>query len=199
MKKIIIFNTLLVLAMVITGIYYISLYDDISKNIVRLHVISNSNSEEDTEIKLLVRDKILDEVRDRIDKKSTRQEVLNSLEDMEKSANEYLKSQNIGYGAEISLGNTDIVRKEYNGIILPEGEYLAIRVVLGEGKGENWWCVAYPPLCFTENTTGEISSEGEKLLRGTMSDESYRLITSDIKYEFKILELAKKIVKALQK
>lgn len=198
MKKIIVFNVIAALVIIITGVYYISVYDDIAGNLIRLHVISNSNSKTDTDIKLMVRDNILASVRGIIDRNSTKQEVINALPEMERAANDFLDSKNIGYDAEIVLEETDIPRKEYNGIVLPKGNYRAIRVVLGEGKGENWWCVAYPPLCFTEETTGKISDSGDKILKNSMDYKSYRMITSDVKYELKIVEVAKKIINMIK-
>lgn len=199
MKKVIILNVIIVLALIITGVYYISIYDDVSENLIRLHVISNSNSEEDTEIKLKVRDNILDAVEEKITKNSTKQDIINALPEMEESANKFLDENNIGYDAKIKFENTEIPRKEYNGIVLPKGNYKSIRVMLGEGGGENWWCVAYPPLCFTEQTTGKISESGEKILRESMDYKSYRMITSDIKYELKIVEVAEKIIDIIKK
>ena len=73
---------------------------------------------------------------------------------MEESANKFLDENNIGYDAKIKFENTEIPRKEYNGIVLPKGNYKSIRVMLGEGGGENWWCVAYPPLCFVGEDNG---------------------------------------------
>lgn len=198
MKKIIVFNVIAALVIIITGVYYISVYDDIAGNLIRLHVISNSNSKTDTDIKLMVRDNILASVKGIIDRNSTKQEVINALPEMERAANDFLDSKNIGYDAEIVLEETDIPRKEYNGIVLPKGNYRAIRVVLGEGKGENWWCVAYPPLCFTEETTGKISDSGDKILKNSMDYKSYRMITSDVKYELKIVEVAKKIINMIK-
>ena len=194
MKKFTAVNVIIALSLIITGVYYISLYDNISENIIRLHVISNSNSQEDTQMKLKVRDNILDSVRGRISEDSGREEIISALPEIENTANEFLVNQGAGYGAKVMLGESEIPRKEYNGIVLPKGNYEAIRVVLGEGKGENWWCVAYPPLCFTEETSGEISEEGEAILKDSIDYRSYKMITSDIKYELKIVEVAEKII-----
>lgn len=194
MKKFMFFNIILSLIILINAVYYIAIYNDISKNVIRLHIIANSNSQNDTEIKFMVRDKILDNLKSSINTSSTKEDIINSLPQIEKIANEFLKQENIKYGAGVYYENTDIPRKEYNGISLPEGKYNAIRVVLGTGGGENWWCVAYPPLCFSENTCGEISQSGNELLKNSMNGTSYKIITSDIKYELKIVELAKKLL-----
>lgn len=198
MKKIITFNVIVFLVFVISIVYYISLYNDISKNLVRLHVISNSNSNEDIGVKFMVRDNILDDVREKINISSKREDVLKALPEFEKSANNLLEKAEVDYGAMVVYGETDIPRKEYNGIVLPAGDYKAIKVILGEGKGENWWCVAYPPLCFTESVMGGISKEGEEILKVSMDYNSYKMITSDVKYELKIIEIAKKVMNMIK-
>ena len=194
MKKI---ALLAALALFMTVVYYIGVYRDIERSVIRLHVISNSNSEEDTKIKLMVRDAILDDVRGRLTRDSGREDVIGAMPEMEQSANDFLEKIGADYRAHIKFEHADIPRKEYNGIVLPKGNYEAIRVVLGEGGGENWWCVAYPPLCFTEQTGGGVSPEGSRILQNSMSAESYRMITSDVKYELKIVEVAEKLLRAV--
>ena len=198
MKKIVVFNVIVFFMFVILMVYYISLYNDISKNLVRLHVISNSNSSEDIGVKFMVRDNILNNVREKINISSKREDVLKALPEFEKSANNLLKKTGVDYGARVVYGEADIPRKEYNGIVLPAGDYKAIKVILGEGKGENWWCVAYPPLCFTESVMGGISKEGEEILKVSMDYNSYKMITSDVKYELKIIEIAKKVMNMIK-
>lgn len=189
---------IVLLAVFITTVYYASAYEDIEKSVVRMHIIANSDSEEDVRIKLLVRNKILDDMRTELCREATREEVLAKIPELEKSASRALAELSAPYGVKISAERADIPRKEYNGLVLPAGNYTAIRVVLGAGAGENWWCVAYPPLCFTEAVSGGLSEEGEELLRGGLSGESYRIITSDIKYELKITEVAQKLLRAIK-
>ena len=85
--------------------------------------------------------------------------------------------------------------KEYKNIRLPEGIYDCIKVVLGEGKGENWWCIAYPPLCFTEEVFGEMSPDAKKQLTDTLSKETLDTIikNNDINFRFKIVEIIQKL------
>lgn len=198
MKKIIGINFIIILALIISGVYYISIYNNISENIIRLHVISNSNSKTDTNIKFGVRDNILDSIKGMLEKTPEKKDIISKIPKIELLANEYLKKTGAGYSAKVIFEDTKIPRKEYNGIVLPKGNYEAIRVILGNGEGENWWCVAYPPLCFTEQTFGNMSEEGLKTLENSLDNESYRIITSEINYEFKILEIAEKIAQAIK-
>lgn len=199
MKRIVKLNILAALVLIITAVYYITVYDDVSGNLIRLHVISNSNTEADIKIKEAVRDVILEGVGDSITPDSDPSDILNGIPGFLETANSFLEKEGIGYRAKATIEKTEIPRKEYKGIVLPKGEYTAIRIMLGEGKGENWWCVAYPPLCFTEEVAGKLTEEGEELLKSRIDYKSYRVITSEVKYELKIAEVAKKIISYLKK
>ena len=163
----------------ISGVYADNIQADLSENLLRLHVIANSNSEEDQDIKLKVRDEIL--------KVST--------EDPDKAKIDTVVNEALArFGADYK-GKTSVVRrfvpeKEYKSIRLPEGIYNCINVVLGEGNGENWWCVAYPPLCFTEEVFGELSENGKLLLENKLSKESFRAIIYDgnVNIRFKLVD-----------
>ena len=168
----------------ISCVYAENIQQDLSDNLIRLHVIANSNSDFDQNIKIAVRDEIL--------KKSSENPQLDVLK---KTADDTLKDLDAGYGAEISLLHRYVPKKQYKSIQLPEGEYDCINVVLGDGNGENWWCIAYPPLCFTEDVFGELSEEGELLLQNKLDSESFRAILydGDINIRFKLVEGIQKI------
>ena len=168
----------------ISCVYAENIQQDLSDNLIRLHVIANSNSDFDQNIKIAVRDEIL--------KKSSENPQLYVLK---KAADDTLKDLDAGYGAEISLLRRYVPKKQYKSIQLPEGEYDCINVVLGNGIGENWWCIAYPPLCFTEEVFGELSEEGELLLQNKLDSESFRAILydGDINIRFKLVEGIQKI------
>lgn len=196
MHKIFYITAVLFLAAVMGMVYAESIESDLQDGLLRLHVIANSDSDRDQQIKLAVRDEILSSVRAELRQSRSRSDVLDSVGDLEDIAKQKLDSMGVGYSARVSIENFYFPRKSYDGITLPAGRYESIRVVLGEGKGENWWCVAYPPLCFTENTFGELSPAGEKILREQLSPQSYDLISgenSQIQYKFKILEWFQKI------
>ena len=161
--------------------------DNLQDNLLRLHIIANSNTDFDQQIKLNIRDKLLD---------------LGSLDKNKllETANVELSKLNAGYGAEISYRKRYVPQKSYKNIALPEGVYTCLDVVLGQGAGENWWCIAYPPLCFTEAVTGEMSEEAKKELAARLSEESLSTIlkNENVTYKFKIVEDFQKIKKFLQ-
>lgn len=163
----------------ISGVYADNIQTDLSENLLRLHVIANSDSAKDQEIKLKVRDEILKLSLDTPNKTQ-----------LDAVVNDTLLGLGADYGGETKIVRRFVPEKEYKSIRLPEGVYNCINVVLGEGKGENWWCVAYPPLCFTEEVFGELSEEGRLLLENNLSQESFRAILYDgkVNIRFKIVD-----------
>lgn len=133
-------------------------YEELKENVLRLHIIANSDSEEDQRIKLEVRDRIAAQSEDIFGGCESREEILRrgweSLDIMEETAQEVLTEGGFGYGAEASIEQTYFDTRYYGEITMPQGDYTALKITLGEGKGHNWWCVMYPPLClpcFTES------------------------------------------------
>ena len=159
----------------ISGVYADNIRTDLSDNLLRLHIIANSDSAEDQDIKLAVRDEIL--------------KVTSNIPDnskIENVVNKTLLDLGTAYSGKVSLIRRYVPEKEYKSIRLPEGIYNCINVVLGDGKGENWWCIAYPPLCFTEEVFGELSEEGRLLLENRLSEESFRAIIYDGKVNIRL-------------
>ncbi len=191
MNKFFYITAVLFLAAVIGVVYAESVESDLAGGLVRLHVIANSDSDYDQQIKLAVRDEILTNVRQNIKRVGGRTDVLKSTDILEKAAKNKLAALGVDYKARVNVENCYFPRKSYDGITLPAGRYESIRVVLGEGEGQNWWCVAYPPLCFTESTFGELSPEGKEILQKQLSPESYALVSSSetkVEYKLKIVE-----------
>lgn len=134
--------------------------EDLTGNIVRLHVIANSNSTFDQSVKLAVRDIILKEANALSEEDAPTLSLAESHKaELENVVNAYLREQGIDYTCSLQTGRFYFPAKSYENITLPQGEYDALRVVLGAGAGENWWCVMYPPLCFTESARGAVAQE----------------------------------------
>lgn len=124
------------------------------KDLIRFHVIANSDSVFDQSVKLAVRNEIIEEVNRYLTEAKNAKEAESILKDrsaaITEAANKVLARHHCGYEAKTVLGTSAFPTKTYGEITLPAGEYNALRVVLGEGKGKNWWCVLYPPLCFVD-------------------------------------------------
>ncbi|MBQ7314533.1 MAG: stage II sporulation protein R [Clostridia bacterium] len=158
-----------------------SIYDDT----LRLHVLAASDSDEDQAIKLTVRDRILAAFGTRLGEATTLDEAAALAEQLlpaiEAYANELLRDMGTGYGAHVTLTNEWYDTRVYDTFTLPKGEYLSLRVILGEGDGQNWWCVMYPPMCLELATADEVDG---------YSEDEYRLIDGDGRtVKFKLLEV----------
>ncbi|OQB24264.1 MAG: Stage II sporulation protein R (spore_II_R) [Firmicutes bacterium ADurb.Bin182] len=145
--------------------------------ILRFHVIANSDSPEDQKAKMLVRDAVLDCGRDVLfDCKNSNQAVemlKKSGPEILAAAEGVLEKEGIEYGAQLELGTYEFPRREYRGVVYPEGTYRALRVVLGKGLGQNWWCVMFPPLCIIDTGGLEQSEVWKEYERtGTVEFES---------------------------
>ena len=191
MKK---FITLVIISLLIFIMllgYSINVNSSLSQNIVILHVIANSDSTQDQELKLKVRDALLKQTSSDFTKKC---EVSDNLDLYKKIAEETIHDAGYNYRVCVEYGNFYFPTKHYENLSFPAGNYDAVRVVIGEGKGKNWWCVLFPPLCFVDGTTDK-SHTSEKM-KELLSKSNYDLITSQsengkipVEIKFKIVEL----------
>lgn len=164
----------------------------ISEKTLRLHVVANSDSIEDQEQKLRVRDQVLQKVgemtHDCLTLEQTEKALQPQLWELEKCVNDFLKEEGSPYTATVSLCKEDFSTREYDTFALPAGEYHSLRIVIGQGKGKNWWCVVFPSLC--NAATGE-ELESAALQGGYGEEELAMIRREQPKYtiRFKILEL----------
>lgn len=125
--------------------------DLVRSDVVRLHILANSDSEEDQALKLLVRDRILLETSDLFavpqSQEQARETARCALGDIKKAAQAVLKEQGIDAPVNVQLTTMHFPQRQYESLSLPAGQYDAVRVTIGAGSGQNWWCVVYPPLC----------------------------------------------------
>ncbi len=166
------------LTLVLVGVLE-QIQGNISSGIVRLHIIANSDKECDQNIKLKVRDAIIN-----AQKEIFPQGIKNTLnkEEKEKLINkstEVLIEEGVDYGISVTTGRFYFPTKKYENITLPAGEYDAVRVVLGEGSGQNWWCVMYPPLCFNDSAIGQADKKSLDILKGSMNSFEYNIISEE--------------------
>lgn len=170
--------------------------DNLSDNFFRLHILANSNSKEDQDLKLKVRDAIIEYMEAKNYSYSSKSNVINAVTeelDVYKSiAENIIKEAGFNYPVSIEIGNFYIPTKLYGNISLPAGNYDALRVKLGNAEGENWWCSLFPPLCFVDISSGVVDENSKDTLKKNLSDEEFAIITNNnetIKLKFKILEL----------
>lgn len=165
--------------------------NNLQDNLIRIHVIANSNSLEDQYIKFAVRDYIIREGKRyfiRIDEITEARKVLReNLTILETAVNYFLQKKGVSYRATLYTGIFDFPEKKYGELLVPAGRYYALRVILGSGKGRNWWCILFPPLCFA----GSIKSMEHKV-PGELSEIKYFLMGNQqvkIKFESRLIKL----------
>jgi stage II sporulation protein R len=149
----------------------------LARQVLRFHVIANSDSTEDQSIKLQVRDALIVYMASHADTFQSAEDAAeyaaSHIEELEQVANGVLRSCQKSYSATISLGLSDFPDKVYGDLVFPAGTYEALRVELGQAQGENWWCVLYPLLCYTREGTVSVPEESETILEDSLSSEDY--------------------------
>lgn len=190
MKKILTIMLIIVAVFSYAIVYADGINEVLSSSILRLHIIAATESEADNLIKLNVRDYISENLAETKLAPYSREYT----DECERLANVRLKELNCGYTATAKLERVYIPKKSYKGLTLPSGQYNAIRIVLGEGVGQNWWCVAYPALCFSEEMKGALSEEGKNKLIEVIPKDIYEVITDETEYRFFIVDLIGKIL-----
>ena len=195
----------------LSGIWALNTQRDLADRVVRLHVLANSDTEEDQALKLLVRDavleratEILEQSEDRKSAEALLRESLPELEvlaeetvrangydyavtaELEALAGETVRANGYDYAVTAELEDTSFPTKEYDGFALPAGEYLALRILIGEGAGQNWWCVVFPPLC----TAASADVPETALAAGLTEDQVSLMAEEDSGYvlKFKAVE-----------
>ena len=181
--------------------YTYAVSKDLSNSVLRLHILANSNSNEDQELKYKVRDNIINYMNSITKNIYSKEDALRIAKENESEfisiAKQTIKDNGFDYDVNINFGNFYFPTKTYGDISLPAGEYDAIRIEIGESQGQNWWCVMFPPLCFVDVSSGIVPDDSKKQLKDTVSDEDFYLISNGnsnnstdgfIKIKFKLIE-----------
>lgn len=138
-------------------------YEDIYDKIIRFHVIANSDSKEDQELKLKVRDKVIDYMVPKLENAQSLDEAREILKANMESVNnialEVIEENGYSYEAQTMISYENFPDKVYGDVVFPAGEYEAYRILIGKAEGKNWWCVMFPPLCFVDETKDNVKSE----------------------------------------
>lgn len=196
-KKFFVLLLLLTLFIFVSALSYVTaVSQDIANSVFRLHVIANSDSKEDQELKLKVRDNLLSYMNTLANDCSSKEEVVTLAKEHEEEfkqiAEETITENGFSYPVTIQIGSSDFPTKIYGDISLPAGTYDALKVQIGEAKGQNWWCVMFPPLCFVDVTSGVVPDESKEEIKENLNEEEYDLISktddNEIHFKFKLVE-----------
>ena len=176
--------------------YATTVSNNLENNIFRLHIIANSNSTQDQDLKLKIRDVVIEYINKTQENLNSKQEIINNitynLPTIQKLVEETIKKYNFDYNVSVEIGNFYFPTKHYGNISLPAGMYDSIKIKIGSANGENWWCSLFPPLCFTNISTGIIDETTKNDLKETLENEEFSIITntsSKYKFKFKLIEL----------
>ena len=194
MTKIILLLCVFILCAAVCDILPIHGEEKIYESVVRLHVLANSDSDEDQALKLKVRDAILSYISPLvIDSKSQEDamRIINEkIDEIEAIAQSAVYSHGYDYSVDVTLTLEEYPTRNYEAMSFPSGEYVSLRVLIGEAEGQNWWCVLFPPLCLSAAT--EKSANEEAFIAVGLNSDQYKVITEsdNVKYQlrFKLLE-----------
>ena len=177
-------------------------YEDIVNKIIRFHVIANSDSEEDQNLKLKVRDRVIEYVSDQLeeckDLNEARDFIIENKSTVEKIAEDVIKENGYSYNVTSMLSKENFPDKVYGDLVFPQGEYEAYRILIGNAEGQNWWCVMFPPLCFVDETKDAVDSDdikekitedSGKIKENITREKDNKKSKSDIKFKSKFIEL----------
>lgn len=204
-RKLIRVGAITLLSLLLTCMLVVNSYsEDVNKgladNLIRLHVLANSDSAQDQQLKRDVRDIVIAYMKPRLaqsrDLENTKYIIKSNMTNIEKLAREEILRQGKDYTVQVMLGSFPFPTKSYGDVTLPAGYYEALRVVIGKGEGANWWCVLFPPLCFVDATHGTVPDSVKQELKSALAEDEYNLITATdneedipVKVKFKIVEI----------
>lgn len=173
----------------------------IAEQIIRLHVIANSDTDEDQELKMKVKETIVTylrgEMQDATSVDEARQAIREHLPEIEEIAAEKMRAEGYEYSAEATLGESYFPVKEYGDLTFPAGNYEALRVKLGDSAGHNWWCVMYPSLCFVDSTYQVVPDTSKERLKESLTSEEYNSLLDggeEVSYSWKVGEWLKDLL-----
>lgn len=196
-KRFILVSALLILYVCISAVSYThAVTTDIADSVFRLHVIANSDSAEDQNLKYIVRDKVIEYMSSISQNASSKEDVIEiaktNLDKIQAIASQTIRENGYTYSVNVEVGNFSFPSKRYGDITLPPGYYDALRIKIGEAEGQNWWCVMFPPLCFVDVTSGVVPDESKEIMKENLSKEEFDLISknsNEVKVKFKIVEV----------
>ena len=163
------------------------LQQGLASELLRFHVVANSDSAEDQEIKMKIKEAVIDYLKPILSNTDSMDEaktiISSKLEQIEAVAQEKLDQLSVSYGVTVELGVSSFPIKQYGDIVLPPGDYEALRIFLGDAEGKNWWCIMFPQLCFVDNAYAVVPEESKDKLKHVLTEEEYESIVQEQKVE----------------
>ena len=184
-----------------TKVYAERTQSALAQSVVRFHVLANSDSVEDQALKSKVKDRVLTELKPELSVSRSVEEtqafLSSRLKCIEADVSAYIQTLGYNYPVKVSIDNSVFPATTYGNVTFFPGEYQALRVVIGEGEGQNWWCVVFPPLCYVD-VAKDYTSEEELLLLRNITDMDYLLLTGEAREENVTVNVRFKVVETWQ-
>lgn len=189
MKKICVLAGILI-SLVVTGFVVNAkqsrMQQDLAEEVFRFHVLANSDSEEDQALKMQVKEAVIAYMKEEIPSSDsvemTKEWARSHLNAIVNLAEAVLAEEGYAYEVTAEVTTCDFPEKTYGDITFPSGEYEALRIEIGEAKGQNWWCVLYPNLCFIDAVHAVVPEEGKKDLRKVLEEDTYEMVTATTRF-----------------
>lgn len=151
--------------------------EGIAKEIIRFHVLGNSDTQEDQNLKMAVKEEVIDYVKPLLEGaeniEETRRILSENLQGIQSRAEEVIREQGYAYTADTRLANCYFPMKSYGDCTFPAGDYEALRICIGKAEGKNWWCVLFPNLCFVDSLHAVVPEDQKQELQGVLTEEEY--------------------------
>ncbi|MGN0544531.1 MAG: stage II sporulation protein R [Acutalibacteraceae bacterium] len=197
LRKFLKIQSLLLAAVIFAGVLSVAVFayncSRVRNDVLRMHVIANSDSDEDQSLKLKVRDAVLERGAELFDGTVTAQDAKERIEpkkeELAEAAREVIEEEGYDYPVSVDVVNEYFATRCYGDLTMPAGRYTAVKVVIGEGAGHNWWCVMFPPLCLP-------AAQGrESDIDAFLDEDELKVVQSSNKYEprFKIVEIIERL------
>ncbi len=197
LRKFLKIQSLLLAAAIFSGVLSVAVFayncSRVRHDVLRMHVIANSDSDEDQSLKLRVRDAVLERGAELFDGTVTAQDAKERIEpkkeELAAAAREVIEEEGYDYPVSVNVVNEYFATRCYGDLTMPAGRYTAVKVVIGEGAGHNWWCVMFPPLCLP------AAQDRESDIDAFLDEDELKVVQSSNKYEprFKIVEIIERL------
>lgn len=167
----------------------VKMQEHLAQEVLRFHVLANSDSEADQALKMQVKEAVIayleTELPEELDVDQTKDWVKQHTERIERVSMDVVEAQGYAYPVSAAVTTCYFPQKSYGDVTFPRGNYTALCVEIGAAKGQNWWCVLYPNLCFLDAVNAVVPEEGKEELRRVLTEEEYDQVTADTKFEIK--------------
>lgn len=189
MKKICAIAGILV-AILVTGIMAnikkSKMQEELAEEVFRFHVLANSDSKEDQALKMKVKEQVLVYMKQELPSsdsvKTTRLWAENHLDEIKQISKQVISEEGYDYSVQAQVTKCQFPDKSYGDVTFPAGEYEALRIEIGEAKGQNWWCVLYPNLCFMDAVHAVVPEEGKRDLKRVLDEDTYDMVTATTRF-----------------